>query len=207
MSGLTINSSKSQPQPELKLVTRQKVIDNGLQVMQEIGTNQICKVCIEHGGSCCSGCRHLSDRVGCQLRNTSCTAWLCGFLKYMLFKTNLLQTWNDYWEQVPGQDFREDFTPEVFFIQQQLALPNLQELSEALAADLNELAEQQASPDFILTLRDKLDKNVDQFLYYKNVSTKKHLKRNIDVLSGSFFRFHQALDSYLMAAEGADNRL
>jgi len=182
--------------PEIRLVTREKVIETGLEALQEIGISQICKVCIFHGGSCCSGCRNLSDQVGCQLRNTSCTAWLCGFLKYMLYKTDLLQEWNDYWDQVPGQDYREDFTPEVFFLQKQLEIPDMKELSKALAADLNTLAEKQAADDFILTLRDKLDKNIDQFYYYNNESIRKTIKNNIDRLAGPFHRFHQALSGY-----------
>ncbi|GGE01904.1 hypothetical protein [Paenibacillus nasutitermitis] len=199
MSGSTNNglaSAKSQSHREMKLVTREQVIDTGLNALQEIGISHICKVCIFHGGSCCSGCRNLSDQVGCQLRNTSCTAWLCGFLKYMLYKTGLLEEWNDFWDQVPGQDYREDFTPEMFFMKKGLDIPDMQELSAALAEDLDLLAQKQGNPDFILSLRDKLDKNIDQFYYYTSEPIHKNIKRNIDRLADPFHRFHQALSSY-----------
>lgn len=200
MPGFTINDpSKRNSQPlyeSRKRVSKQMVIELGMNSLYEIGSDQICKVCIAHGGSCCSGCRHLVNGVGCQLRNTSCTAWLCGFLKYVLYETELLQEWLDFWDQVPGQDYRVDFTPEYFFIQRSLTLHDMKNLGEALAADLNELAQTHIAIGFILTLREKLDKKIDQFMYYKNDPVKQaRIKRNIKILSSQFHRFHKALNN------------
>ena len=117
-------------------VSKQEVIGMGVQALQTIGSDAICKVCIYNGGSCCQGCHHLADGIGCQQRNTSCTAWLCGFLKLLLHETGLLKEWNDFWDQVPGQGFREDSTPETFFVEKHLYLPDIRKLSDALAADL-----------------------------------------------------------------------
>lgn len=176
---------------------RQEVIDLGVQYLQEIGSGHICKVCIENGGSCCSGCHHLSDGVGCQLRNTSCTAWLCGFLKYVLYEMDLLQEWNDFWNQVPGQGYRGDFTPEYIRVQTSLHSRNIQVLSEALAHDLKELSRTHITIGFIITLREKIDKNIDHWSSLKK-DTKKQtkIKRNIQDLSSHFYRFKAALAHY-----------
>ncbi len=180
-----------------KKVSKQKVIDLGLSSLHEIGADHICKVCISNGGSCCSGCRHLSNKVGCQLRNTSCTAWLCGFLKYVLYETGLLQKWNDFWDQVPGKDHRVDYTPEFFFIQQSLRMDYMRELSEALASDLQDLARTHITVGFIFTLREKMDQNIDKFMSYNKEPAKQaNIKRNIKILSSHFHRFHEALSDY-----------
>ncbi len=201
MPGFTISDQStrnSQPLNKLpKLVSRSMVIENGMNFLQEMGSDHICKVCISNGGSCCSGCRHLSNGVGCQKRNTSCTAWLCGFLKYMLYETGLLQEWNDFWDQVPGQDYREDFTPEYFFTQKSLHIQNMRVLSEALASDLHELARSHIAIGFILTLREKIDKNIDQLTYCKNDPAREtKIKRNIKILSSHFHHFHKALSEF-----------
>jgi hypothetical protein len=198
MPGNTINNqpeNNSLPIPEVRQkVSKKLVIDLGMRYLQEMGSEQICKVCISHGGSCCSGCHHLSDGVGCKLRNTSCTAWLCGFLKYILFETGRLKEWNDFWDKVPGKDHRMDYTPEYFYIKKSLHVQTMKELSEALAADLKELVQTQTTSGYILTLREKLDNNIDQFLYYKDDPAKRaRLKRNITHLSSQFHRFHTAL--------------
>ncbi|KQO17481.1 hypothetical protein [Paenibacillus sp. Leaf72] len=179
-------------------ISKQVVIDLGMASLQAIGSDHICKVCISNSGSCCSGCRHLSDRVGCQRRNTSCTAWLCGFIKYVLYETGYLQQWNDFWEQVPGQDFRVDYTPDSFSIHHSLKLPNMRSLSEALAADLQELAQTHIAIGFILTLREKLDKNIDQFMFYHDEPAKQaRIRKRIEFLSLPFERFHLALHDFM----------
>lgn len=183
--------------PQLQAVSRQGVIESGTQMLHTIGSDFICKVCIFNGGSCCAGCRHLLDRVGCQQRNTSCTAWLCGFLKYLLYETELLQDWYAYWMQVPGQCYREDFTPEAFFIKKQLELPDLRGLSEALAADLDVLAQAHIAPGFIITLRDKIDKCIDQLDECQHNPVKQaRIKRKIKVLSTPFPGFLKELQAY-----------
>lgn len=176
------------------LMGKQWVIKSGLDALNEIGSAHICKVCIANGGSCCNGCRHLANGVGCKKRNTSCTAWLCGYLKFLLYETGNLQQWNDYWEQVPGLDYRVDYTPEFVSIEKSLNLPNLQKLSEALAADLQELASVQVAIGFILTLQEKLDKYIDRLEDCKDDLEKQSiLKMNIRMLSSPFRRFHKEL--------------
>lgn len=178
-------------------ISRLSVIDLGIRALQAAGSEHICKVCIANGGSCCNGCRHLVNGVGCQLRNTSCTAWLCGFLKYLLYETGQLQEWNYFWEQVPGQDYREDFTPEVFFVENYLPTYSFGELSEALAADLEELARAHIAIGFIIMLREKIDKNIDRLDTCRHdVKKQARIKRNIKILSSPFRRFHKALREY-----------
>ncbi|MDQ0063344.1 hypothetical protein J2T15_004325 [Paenibacillus harenae] len=169
----------------------------GIHALDEIGSDSICKVCISNGGSCCQGCRHLATGLGCQQRNTSCTAWLCGFLKYFLYETGLLEEWNDFWKQVPGQEYREDFTPELFFVNKPLHLPDIRSLSVALAADLQELSKSRIAIGFILKLREKMDKYIDQLDNSRLPSKKKtKIKRKIKVLSIPFHRFHNELYNY-----------
>ncbi|MFC5469150.1 hypothetical protein ACFPPD_10500 [Cohnella suwonensis] len=165
--------------------------------LREMGSDQICTICIDNGGSCCSGCLHLANGVGCKSRNTSCTAWLCGFLKYVLYETGHLEEWNDYWEQVPGQDHRMDFTPATFYIKKSLHVRDLTDLSQALAFDLKELSQTHIAIGFILTLREKLDRYIDQYMYFSNDPAKqKILKTHISQLSSSFPYFHEALVAY-----------
>ncbi|MBP1990987.1 hypothetical protein [Paenibacillus eucommiae] len=185
------------PTPALQKVSKSMVIESGLHFLKEAGTDQICRVCIRNGGSCCNGCRHLSNGFGCQLRNTSCTAWLCGFLKFVLYEMELLEGWNEFWEQVPGQDYREDFTPDFFTTHTSLSACDTRLVSEALAADLQELAEGHIAIGFILTLREKIDKNMDQLLVHRHDKEKiSKIKRNIRLLSSPFYRFHKACAAY-----------
>ncbi|MCC3375950.1 hypothetical protein [Cohnella sp. REN36] len=189
----------------MKPTSREAVIETGLQYLRNVGSENICKVCISNSGSCCIGCRHLSDRVGCQRRNTSCTAWLCGFLNYLLYELNLLEEWNDFWNEVPGQKFRRDVTPEYFFMSKSLSVPNFRHLSEAFAADLEELARKHIAIGFILTLREKLDKNMERLELSRNNPTYHSIiKRTIKELASPFHRFHEALDEYRLCTAKRD---
>lgn len=179
----------------MRVVSRTMVIDQGVQYLQDMGADHICKVCIYNGGSCCSGCKHLTNGVGCQLRNTSCTAWLCGFLKYVLYEMGLLQEWNDFWDQVPGQDFRQDFTPAYIRIRQPLLSHNIEALSQALAADLEELARTQIGINFI-ALREKIDKNINQIYLQKYPQKRTKYMRNIQIMSNHFHQFKAVLEDY-----------
>ncbi|WP_054026767.1 hypothetical protein [Bacillus sp. FJAT-28004] len=180
-------------------VSRTSLIENGMTVLQQWGADHICKVCIANSGSCCNDCRNLLDGVGCQLRNTSCTAWLCGFHKYLLFEVGQLEEWNMFWDEVPGQEFREDFTPDHIVIDKSLHIQKqtMEHLGEALAADLQEMERSHIAIGIILTLREKLDKNIDQFmLEEKDHKRKLRIKRKIKVLSSDFQRFHHLLNKY-----------
>ncbi|MBP3967346.1 hypothetical protein [Paenibacillus lignilyticus] len=180
-----------------KQVSKDLVIEKGLHFLREAGAEHICSVCIENGGSCCSGCRHLLDGMGCQRRNTSCTAWLCGFLKFVLYEMELLQDWDAFWNQIPGQSYREDFTPETITIRKDLVIRNFQIISKALASDLQELEKTQIAIGFIISLREKINKHIDRLGYYKNDPLKKaKTKENIRILSTPFYRFHKACAEY-----------
>lgn len=115
------------------------MIRKGLGFLTGVGCDSVCKVCISNGGSCCRTCDHLRDGEGCQKRNTGCTAWLCGFLKLLLYEAGLLSEWNDFWDQVPGRQFRQDETPSSFFVERWLNIPDLHMLGEALAKDIEEI--------------------------------------------------------------------
>jgi len=174
-------------------VSRAEILESGLTALQQLGAGHICAVCIPRGGSCCSGCQELLPGVGCQKRNISCTAWLCGFLKYMLYETGLLRQWYSYWDQVPGLDFRVDFTPEQVTMNESLYLPNLNELSEALSYDLEELSQLHTEAGYILALREKLDRYIDRWLdcdAAANPTTARYLQRSIKQLAAPFHRFH-----------------
>ncbi|WP_139991261.1 hypothetical protein [Paenibacillus paridis] len=180
-------------------VSKADVIKSGLMVLSELGANHICKVCIANSGSCCNGCRNLLDGVGCQLRNTSCTAWLCGFHKYLLYEVGQLEGWYMFWDQIPGQDYREDFTPDELMLEKtwQSQQQTLDHLGEALAADLQEMERSHIAIGIILTLREKLDKNIDLYMDGEQDHKKRlRLKRKIKVLSSDFQRFHFLLNKY-----------
>jgi|GEM_PF-1494592 hypothetical protein len=191
------SQSSCVPASKRMSISRQTVIQIGIDALNEVGSDLICEVCIMNGGSCCKGCHHLANGIGCKERNTSCTAWLCGFLKYLLYATGLLKEWDDFWRQVPGQYFREDCTPETFPVNKLLHMQNIRKLSEALATDLQEIAAKHIAIGFILTLQDKIDKNIDQWNYFRD-DPKKRIKfeRNIKVLSSPFHRFQIELSEY-----------
>ena len=190
-------SSIDPSQQNSQSMSRQMVIKIGVDALNEVGSDLICKVCIKNGGSCCKGCRYLENGVGCRNRNTSCTAWLCGFLKYLLYATGLLKDWDDFWIQVPGQDYREDFTPEFVFVDKPLQMKSIRNLSEALAADLRELEAAHIAIGFIITLREKIDKNIDRWSECKDDPKRRsRIERNIKELSGPFHRFKKELHAY-----------
>lgn len=179
------------------LTTRQMVIEQGLDYLSGLGADQICNICIANGGSCCKGCRNLAKGSGCKLRNTSCTAWLCGFLRYFLYEIDLLDEWNAFWEQVPGQDFREDYTPEIFVVYTKLIQRNLRFLSRELAEDLKTLSDEHPKQNYILDIREKLECNLNELIIYNvDLCKQTFIKNNIRALSKDFYRFHQALENY-----------
>ncbi|MEF2248797.1 hypothetical protein V1L65_28085 [Paenibacillus sp. IITD108] len=78
-----------------------------------------------------------------------------------------------------------------------LHLPDLRNLSKALAADLHELAKSHIAIGFIITLREKIDKYIDQLDECQhNRKKKSELKRNIKMLSSPFHRFQKELHEY-----------
>ncbi|WP_068607515.1 hypothetical protein [Paenibacillus swuensis] len=184
---------------DMQLTSRELVIETGVQYLRDAGTDRICQICIGQGGSCCADCPLLRNGVGCQQRNISCTAWLCGFLKYILFELNLLDAWNDYWIQVPGQDYRKDFTPEFFFMSNSkiLSSPDFQQISEAFALDLNDVAEANSAEGYLIKLREKIDKNIECIdIYRDDPAYCRKIHKKILEMTAPFHRFHRALDEY-----------
>ncbi|WP_138755155.1 hypothetical protein [Paenibacillus sinopodophylli] len=207
MRGASIDTETGLAAEPTKLVSRISVIDEGMLTLHAWGADHICKVCIANSGSCCQDCGNLVDGVGCQLRNTSCTAWLCGFHKYLLYEVGQLEQWQAFWEQVPGQDYRKDFTPEQLHVSSALNRPQqtMEYLGEALAADLQDMERSHIAIGIIITLREKLDKNIDQYqLEEKDHKRKMRIKRKIKVLSSDFQRFHFLLNKYY--SDLADDR-
>lgn len=178
------------------IASRLAVIDQGLDYLDGIGSNHICRVCIAHGGSCCRGCRHLLDGVGCTRRNTSCTAWLCGFLRYVLYETDQLGEWKRFWKQIPGLDYREDYTPDLVKLRYELASPQVKSLGESLAADLSELAGSLPRPELIIDLREQIDFHLDQLSIWRSPGKREAARQQIRQLSKPFRRFHLALEQY-----------
>ncbi|OUS69467.1 hypothetical protein B1748_31290 [Paenibacillus sp. MY03] len=202
MSEQTIGARKAtndSPEGEHTVtLTRNALIVDGMKTLGELGTHHICNVCISYGGSCCRGCPHLADGLGCGQRNTSCTAWLCGFLKYYLYEIGVLDEWQSFWEQIPGQDYREDFTPERVDVN--LAMPRAnarhERLGLALGADLRQIEQSHVAIGFILTLREKLDKTMDQLMHCGTDRKRRiRLQRKIKMMTADFRSFHQSLDS------------
>jgi len=189
--------SKSDSNSQLTPMSRQSVIELGVEALNEAGSESICKVCIKYGGSCCIGCRHLVNGLGCTTRNTSCTAWLCGYLKFVLYATSQHEQWNEFWKQVPGQSYREDDTPAYFTVEKSLDMRTSRKLGEALGADLQELATKHREPGYIPMLRDKIDYNIDRLNHCKHDPRRRaRTEKNIRTLSSPFHRFHNALQEY-----------
>jgi len=94
-------------------VKKEDIIQYGMELFRSIGAHHVCKVCIESGNSCCFLCEHLQEGVGCQKRNTACTAWLCGMQCFLFDQIGILDEWNRFWNEVPGQMFRRDITPDI----------------------------------------------------------------------------------------------
>lgn len=188
-------------------LSREQTIQHGLQALQQIGADHVCRTCISNGGSCCTGCHHLAYGVGCQQRNVSCTAWLCGYLKYILHEAGVLQEWRSFWEQVPGQDFRQDFTPSQIDVDRLMELPDLQLLSQAFGRDLNDIAKKRLTYGYILSLREKMNGYVEE-MYEPFTSTKQRekLAKSLQRLSRQFPHFQAQLRTYRSRSNGADQR-
>ncbi|PGM55609.1 DNA mismatch repair protein [Bacillus cereus] len=93
-------------------VKKEDIIQHGIEIFRSIGAHHVCNICINSGNSCCFSCQHLQDGVGCQKRNTACTAWLCGIQGFLLDQIGLLDEWNRFLIKIPGKMFRRDITPD-----------------------------------------------------------------------------------------------
>ncbi|MBL0388653.1 hypothetical protein JJB07_18770 [Tumebacillus sp. ITR2] len=171
--------------------TRQEVMDWGLHFMNEIGTDEICSVCISYGGSCCSGCKHLADGVGCQSRNTSCTSWLCGYLLFIFHETGLLYDWNEFWEQVPGKAYRQDSTPHELDIENWLGTRDLRRLTALFSKDLEELV-QTDRQYYVVRLNDLLYRYISAAYAISPLdqNSVNSLNRKLHRLTKGFQRYH-----------------
>lgn len=116
-------------------IEKEHLIQYGLKVFEEIGANEICSVCIRSGNSCCQGCEFLKDEKGCQKRNTSCTAWLCGLQKHYFKEIGLLDDWENFWTKIPGKLHREDVTPDFVKVNTFPKIKHINKSSGKLMAD------------------------------------------------------------------------
>ncbi|RFU64643.1 DNA mismatch repair protein [Peribacillus saganii] len=114
---------------------KEELIEYGLTVFKEIGANDICSVCIKSGNSCCQGCEFLKDKEGCQKRNTSCMAWLCGLQKLYFNEIGLLDEWEKLWTKIPGKLHRGDVTPDIVKVVTLLNVKHISKDSGRLVAD------------------------------------------------------------------------
>ncbi|MEY8349432.1 DNA mismatch repair protein [Bacillus cereus] len=94
-------------------VRKEDIIQHGIEIFRATGAYHVCNTCIKSGNSCCFSCQHLQDGVGCQKRNTACTAWLCGIQHFLFDQIGVLDEWNRFWSEIPGQMFRRDITPDI----------------------------------------------------------------------------------------------
>lgn len=178
---------------EIYVASREYLIDYGMRILNGLGTDHICKVCIQNGGSCCRSCSHLINGLGCQNRNTSCTAWLCGYLKLLFYKAGLFKDWHAFWDEVPGIDFRKDFTPPFVKMTTHLEVPMMRELGEALANDLKKkMSRDQDNIDFIVLASD-LDELIDEIEIAENSGIAADLIKRLNYLIKDFFEFQQAI--------------
>lgn len=188
-----LNVKKADHKYRKYVTTRKEVIQFGLKYLEGVGSHNICRVCIPHGGSCCFNCRHLKQGVGCQQRNTSCTAWLCGFLKFILNEAGLFQEWERFWDHIPGKDFRTDSTPSVVVIQKWLEIPNVQLLSQAFAEDLTDLIKKNnENPYFISELNNEFDWYVTRLFSYKDPEVLRIVRKKLKHIAKDFHHFQSA---------------
>ncbi|BAU28421.1 hypothetical protein DFP93_107112 [Aneurinibacillus soli] len=116
-------------------VSREELIEYGINVLRTVGAHYVCDACIKGGNSCCSKCEHLEDGIGCTKRNTACTAWLCGIQKFFLQNIGLMSQWERFWSQVPGRYFREDETPDYVTIEHFINTEGIDEKKGRLLAE------------------------------------------------------------------------
>ena len=45
------------------MTSRQMVIEQGLDYLRDVGSDQLCNICIVNGGSCCKGCKTYRSKV------------------------------------------------------------------------------------------------------------------------------------------------
>ncbi|MCD1261777.1 hypothetical protein B5M42_023555 [Paenibacillus athensensis] len=178
---------------DIYVVSRSYMIDLGLRALAGLGAESVCRVCIGCGGSCCQNCGHLRPGVGCQSRNTSCTAWLCGYLKLLFFKSGVLTAWDAFWEQVPGLAFRHDTTPSWVTMSVSLEPLSLPHLGEALARDLSRmLGSGRSNVDFVV-LAGELDELIDEICFAGSSEIADHYVRKLDLAIEGLTEFRQAL--------------
>lgn len=178
---------------EVYVASRSELIDIGMQTLKGLGADHICKVCIAHGGSCCRGCVHLLNGIGCQSTNTSCTSWLCGYLKLLFYEAGKIQEWNAFWDEVPGIDFRMDYTPSNVTLSAHIEIPVMKQLGEALAHDLEtKLSGEKDTLDYII-LAGELDELIDEISSAEQPDEAKSLIKRLTYLTKNFTEFRRCL--------------
>lgn len=105
----------------------------------------------------------------------------------------MLKDWHAFWDEVPGIDFRKDFTPPLVKMTKHLEMSNLRELGEALAIDLKtKLGKDKDNLDFIV-LKEDLDELIDEIVISKNSDIAARLKKRLHYLIKDFCEFQQVI--------------
>jgi len=180
----------------MNIAGKQEIINEGLDYLHAIGTEEICRVCISYGGSCCKGCRYLKENEGCQLRNTSCTAWLCGFQQYLFLELGLLDHWEEFWNQIPGQDFRRDHTPATVTVTRSLDKPDprIKKISAAFARDLEAWCRREHSN--ISLLNYTLDSHILKLSMHRDSEVTRFVLKRLKAVMRDFKQFKAEKDMY-----------
>ncbi|PGZ92958.1 hypothetical protein [Bacillus sp. AFS029533] len=113
----------------------------------------------------------------------------------ILYKAGLLDEWERFWEQIPGQAYRMDYTPAIVSIQKEIEIPSIQLLSEAFAKDLIRLNAKHKSSENIIELNDKLDRYITRFSIYTDEEILEKAKNELEELISCFYSFEFALQS------------
>lgn len=74
-------------------------------------------------------------------RNTACTAWLCGIQGFLFDQVGVLDEWNRLWNEIPGQMFRRDITPDKVWITSFIDTKKLDSRAGELLAEVNKKVE------------------------------------------------------------------
>ena len=103
----------------------------------------------------------------------------------------MITEWESFWNQVPGQQFREDTTPSSFTVSSWLDVPKIRFLSEAFAEDLKEHL-QPTYPFWLLEIKETLNRYVDMILEYKDPEIKRKIEKKLKYATKDYRHFQLA---------------
>jgi len=105
----------------------------------------------------------------------------------------LITEWESFWDQVPGQQFREDTTPPSFVVDRMLESPKIRFLSEAFAEDLKEQIANNY-PYWVLEIKETLDRYVDMLMDYTDPEIKRKIEKKLRYVLKDFKNLQLALE-------------